>query len=84
MLRLQKLSSKKSDELRDTHISIVTHEMRTPLLSAIFFLKQLIQLLTCMQFEADLAIPRAQKYCNLMMSQLVFVSSFADDLLDIK
>lgn len=58
--------------------------MRTPLLLVIFFLKQIIHILNLDQPIQPLKFEQATKYGNLMMSQLHFVQSFVDDLLDMK
>ena len=57
--------------------------MRTPLFSIIFFLKQIIDILSMTPVPAN-RVPQATKYCNLMMSQLTFLQGFIEDLLDLK
>ena len=57
--------------------------MRTPLFSIIFFLKQIIEILSMSPVPAS-RVPQATKYCNLMMSQLNFLQGFIEDLLDLR
>lgn len=52
--------------------------MRTPLASSIFFLTQIIQFLSAVENSQQIL-----RYCKLMMSQLTFIESFVEDLLDL-
>ena len=57
--------------------------MRTPLSSIIFFVKQIIlafQVHTITEQEKTQSL----KYCKLMLSQLYFLQSFVEDLLDLR
>jgi len=49
--------------------------MRTPLATAIFFLSQVILILASPP-------PQVSRYLKLMMSQMTFMQSFVEDLLD--
>ena len=55
----------------------MSHEMRTPLATAIFFLSQLIMILQNPSSQVS-------RYMSLMMSQLTLVQSFVEDLLDMR
>ena len=57
--------------------------MRTPILTIIFFLKLIIDTLASTPINIA-RIPQSLKYCELMMSQLEFLQSFIDDLLDLR
>ena len=64
--------------------SSVSHEMRTPLNSAIFFLRQVIAMFAAYEnLPADFT-KEALKLCSFMMSQLTLTTTFVDDLLDMK
>jgi len=56
--------------------------MRTPILSIIFFVKQMIEWLTGPRLDRTKA-PQSLKYCTIMLSQLEFLQSFVNDLLDL-
>ena len=51
--------------------------MRTPLATTIFFLAQVMLML-------DDASPEVKNYLSMMLSQLTFVQSFVEDLLDMR
>ena len=51
--------------------SSVSHEMRTPLLTMIFFLEQIANLLNMHKIPTNM-LPEARKWCKLMMSSLTF------------
>ena len=53
--------------------------MRTPLGSALFFLAQIIALLASINVD-----PQVHRYLQLVVSQLTFVESFVEDLLDLR
>ena len=59
--------------------STVSHEMRTPLGTSQFFLTQVIDALN----SADID-PQVLHYLQLIMSQLTFMKSFVEDLLDMR
>ena len=46
--------------------------MRTPILSIMFFLKMIIEMLSTIPIDLT-KIPQCISYCELMMSQLEFV-----------
>ena len=53
--------------------------MRTPIGSSLFFLAQILTLLTSVSVD-----PKVRRYINLVISQLTFVQSFVEDLLDLR
>ena len=53
--------------------------MRTPLGTCLFFLQHVLALLSVMPVD-----PEVIRYLKLMKSQLYFMQSFVDDLLDLK
>ena len=67
----------------ESYTSTVSHEMRTPLFSTIFFLKQIIRYFKMSPFPIE-KVPQANKYCRLMMSQLILLQTFVEDLLDLR
>ena len=63
--------------------SLISHETRTPLNSAVFFLRMILTLIQSYPglpktFEKDL-----QKYCSYILSQLTLSLTFVDDMLDL-
>mmetsp|Transcript_7417 Transcript_7417/g.8967 ORF Transcript_7417/g.8967 Transcript_7417/m.8967 type:complete len:137 (-) Transcript_7417:1449-1859(-) len=62
--------------------STMSHEMRTPILTIIFFLQQIISMLSTAPIDLT-RVPKCVEYCGVMLSQLQFLSSFVDDLLDL-
>ena len=57
--------------------------MRTPLLTVIFFLQFVINLLNLKKMSR-VQFSQAKNFCNLMMQQLNFCQTFVDDLLDLQ
>ena len=53
--------------------------MRTPLGSALFFLTQILALLASVSVD-----PKVHRYLQLVVSQLTFIESFVEDLLDLR
>ena len=53
--------------------------MRTPIGTAIFFVKRVVSMIN----EIDLD-PLVIKYLKLVMSQMTFMQSFVEDLLDLR
>ena len=53
--------------------------MRTPIGSSLFFLAQILSLLTSVSVD-----PKVKRYIQLVISQLTFVQSFVEDLLDLR
>ena len=53
--------------------------MRTPLGTSLFFLQTILQLLSGATID-----PIVRRYVKLIMSQLNFMQSFVDDLLDLR
>mgnify|MGYP007118471970 CR=1 FL=1 len=57
--------------------------MRTPLLSILFFLKQIIEILSAQPLSYA-RVQQGIRYGNMMNSQLEFLQSFIEDLLDLR
>ena len=63
--------------------SMISHEMRAPLLSMIFFLEQIMSILMANhRSKEDYA--QAKHYNNIMMSQFSFIDSFIEDLINLR
>ena len=60
--------------------SMLSHEMVTPLNTVIFFLSQVMMLLSLPNLNKE----AMSNYCTMMKNQLNFVLSFVEDLLDLK
>ena len=67
----------------ESYTSTVSHEMRTPLFSTIFFLQQIMSCFLKSPFPIE-KVPQINKYCKLMMSQLILLQTFVEDLLDLR
>ena len=63
--------------------STVSHEMRTPLASVIFFVKLVISAFQMKQLTEQQKA-ESLKYCKLMLSQIYLLQSFVEDLLDLR
>ena len=63
--------------------STVSHEMRTPLSSIIFFVKQVIYAIQMNQFTKRQKA-ESLRHCKLMLSQMYLLQSFVEDLLDLR
>ena len=62
---------------------MVSHEMRTPLLSIIFFLNNVLKLLSKLKTKSD-KLKKAKHFTELVLNQVNFVLSFVEDLLDLQ
>lgn len=97
IIQLQRKELHAKTKQTEFYLATVSHEMRTPLLSVIFLLKQVISILNKAKqtiesnqrpreemtaFSKELA--QAIKYCSLMLSQIILIESFVEDLLDLK
>mmetsp|Transcript_36915 Transcript_36915/g.48522 ORF Transcript_36915/g.48522 Transcript_36915/m.48522 type:complete len:110 (+) Transcript_36915:945-1274(+) len=61
----------------------MNHEMRTPILTIILIIKQVIIML--MQDPPSKAeLEKCAEFCKLMLNHLEFVRSFVDDMLDLR
>ena len=61
---------------------MVSHEMRTPLLSIIFFLHAVINMLINGQLGDDQVLKMIEM-CGNSVNQIELIQSFVDDLLDL-
>ena len=60
----------------------MSHEMKTPLLTTVFFLKRIIEIIQSAKvFHLDNPI---HKYCKMMLCQLEYLQTFIDNLLFLK
>ena len=66
----------------DSYTSTVSHEMRTPLGTSLFFLQQIISMLA--EVPQEHISPTVDHYMKLIIGQLNFMQSFVDDLLDLR
>jgi len=79
ILQKQKQEQANIAQQTESFTSTVSHEMRTPLGSSVFFVKQIIALLSDLDVD-----PRVMKFLKLVMCQLTFMQSFVEDLLDLR
>ena len=68
--------------------STVSHEMRTPLESILFFVRQIQAFIEKLLLNAAFAahfiqLEQTQKYLQMVTAQLMLMKTFVDDLLDI-
>lgn len=83
ILRMKEQEQFMNETQTQNFSSTLSHEMRTPLYTIIFFLEQIIQLfgkLNVFGKEAE----QIKLYCSLITNQLNFVLSFVEDLLDLQ
>lgn len=57
--------------------------MRTPLATMVFYLKMILQLLHMAKLDPS-NIPQGVKYCKIVMQQTELLSSYVEDLLDLR
>ena len=87
-LRQKLLRQKHQEEIQDarnseTFSSTISHEMRTPIGQCIFFVKVVISILSEANFPVE-RIPEIVSNCQLIQTQLEFLQSFVEDLLDLR
>ena len=75
------LEERANAQQTESFTQTLSHEMRTPLASTLFFLRQVLQM--------TLPLPtgesaQASKYLQFMLSQLTLTMSFVEDLLDLR
>ena len=79
LLRREEVHSKQQAE---NFTSVITHEMRTPILTIIFFLQRVISMLGAEELDKSM-IEQCKRYCAMTLNQLEFLNSFVVDLLDL-
>jgi len=67
----------------ESFTSTVSHEMRTPIQTMLFMMQMLISFFQKPNLEVS-NVPNCINYCTIMMSQLEFLLSFVEDLLDLR
>jgi len=83
--RLDRMRQQEEEQMRqqtENFTSTVSHEMRTPILSIIFFVKQMLEWLSQTPMSRT-RVSQSFNYCTIMLSQLEFLQSFVNDLLDL-
>ena len=81
LLRMKRQEEFQTSQTRESFTATVSHEMRTPLFSVIFFLNQIMSMLSQSPFPVN-KLPQATFYCQMMKSQLNLIQTFVEDLLD--
>mgnify|MGYP000926486766 CR=1 FL=1 len=90
------LEKEQQEQQAENFQSTVNHELRTPIASILFFIRQIQQFVKTLiemdipgedgasrlKFSRDVA--SAEKYLNLATSQLLLMQTFINDLLDVK
>ena len=66
----------------ESYTANISHEMRTPIGSTLFFLQTIVTALT--QRYGDTAYPELEKYLTMMEGQLRLMQTFVNDLIDIR
>ena len=66
----------------ESYTATISHEMRTPLGSVLFFLHMIISIL--MDRYRDTAFFEIEKYLSMIEGQLTLMQTFVSDLIDIK
>jgi signal transduction histidine kinase len=67
----------------ESFTSTVSHEMRTPISTLLFFVRLIMNIFDKTPFVEG-SIPQCVNYCTIMMSQLELLQSFIEDLLDLR
>ena len=80
---LERQEKKQLNNTRESLTSTVSHEMRTPIGSMMFFVSEIIDCLERVPNPTQ-DILEAIKFCKLVMSLLNFLMSFVDDLIDLR
>lgn len=83
LLQMQRLDTRTVARQTEQFTSTVSHEMRAPIQTIMFFLKGIIEMLSASPFDES-HIPDMLQKSKLMMGQLTFLYSFVADLLDQK
>ena len=79
LLRREEVQSQQQAE---NFTSVITHEMRTPILTIIFFLQRVMSMLGEDKLDKSM-IEECKRYCAMTLNQLEFLNSFVVDLLDL-
>ena len=81
--KMRRQEEKQILQQSESFTSTISHEMRTPILTIIFFVKQILEILESDPLEVS-KIPKGVKFCRLALTQLEFLQSFIFDLLDLR
>ena len=77
---MQRKESMQVERQTESFTATVSHEMRTPIATSIFFIAMIVKFVT----EVPKINSQVFHYLNLVESQLNFLLTFVDDLLDLR
>ena len=83
MLSLQRHEQYLKQQQAESFTSMISHEMRAPLLSMIYFLEQIMSILIASRPACE-SLAQAKHYNDIMMSQFSFIESFIQDLINLR
>ena len=83
LLSLQRQEQYLKQQQAENFTSMISHEMRAPLLSMIYFLEQIMSILIASR-PARESLAQAKHFNDIMMSQFSFIDSFIEDLINLR
>lgn len=84
-IKTMKLQEQKQQSLQaQSYQSTISHELRTPILSVILLLQQIIAILTAASAPSAEKLAQACKNAKMMHGQLSMMQSFIEDLLNLQ
>ena len=83
LLRMQEHEKEQARIQAESFTSTVSHEMRTPIETMLFMMNMLISFFQQPSLEVG-NVPKCIDYCTMIMSQLEFLLSFVEDLLNLQ
>ena len=67
----------------ESFTSTISHELRTPIVTILFFLQRVISVITAEPLDRH-ELPEAAKYCNMIVCSVELMQSFVGDLIDLR
>ena len=80
---LKRLEEKQNVQTKESYKSTIGHELRTPLLSNLFLVQQIIKIVSEKSPSAH-NLEQAKKYGDLIVAQINLMETFIDDLLNLQ
>ena len=87
LMQMKEYEEKQVLRQAETLTSMVSHELQTPILTIIFFIRQILAILNMMdQQDPQMQLQQQQsvQYCEIVLCQLELTNIFVHDLLDLR
>ena len=67
----------------ESFTSTISHELRTPIMTVLFFLQRVMSIITANPFDSS-KLREAARFCDLVVCSVELMQCFVGDLLDLR